>query len=205
MTYLIFGDLHINQNNLKECEIILQEIVELCNKYSVTHIISLGDNFDNNKPTASELNCLGRFIRKLGNRKIILLAAQSHESETLELSSVDIYGILSPNVTIVKEIRDENHLYCGHFSVKESSKNYGAKISIKDLKNYYLLIFLGHLHSFDPNIIHLGSCRFVNFDEAKDKYKLVALITNYNTSQEKVDFIPLKTPIPMVQIELSKE
>jgi len=203
MTYLIFGDLHINQSSLKECNLILREIIELCNKYSVTNIISLGDNFDCLKPSSLELDLFAKFIRDL-NRPITIIAADSHESTTQEESILNHYGILNHNIEIVKEIRDGNHLYCGHFSVKESSKNYGAKISIKDLKNYYLLIFLGHLHSFDPNIIHLGSCRFVNFDEAKDKYKLVALITNYNTSQEKVDFIPLKTPIPMKQFELYK-
>jgi DNA repair exonuclease SbcCD nuclease subunit len=199
MNYLIFGDIHISQSSLKECEIILQEIVELCNKYSITHIISLGDNFDNNKPSASELNCLGKFISKLENRKIILLAAQSHESETLELSSVDIYGILSDNVTVVKEFKDNNHLFCGHFMIKESNKNYGAIFSKEDLKQY-TYCFLGHLHSYQmikPNICHLGSARYVSFDEAQDKHKIVVLITDYGTQAEKVHFLKLNSPIPM--------
>lgn len=204
MNYLIFGDIHISQSSLKECEIIFKEIIGLCEKYSVTYIISLGDNFDNNKPTASELNCLGKFVRDLRNKQIILLAAQSHESETLELSSVDIYGILSPNVKIVKEYKDGNHLYCGHFSIKESVCNYDAKLSKEEFKNY-IYVFLGHIHSYQmikPNICHLGSCRYVNFDEAKDKQKIVALITDYGTETEKVHFMKLKSPIPMIQLEL---
>lgn len=206
MNYLIFGDIHISQSSLKECELIFQEIVGLCNKYSITHLISLGDNFDNNKPTASELNCFGKFIRQLGNRKIILLAAQSHESETLELSSVDIYGILSNNVTVCKEYKDQNHLYCGHFVLTDSNKNYGAKLSKENLKNY-AYVFLGHQHSYQvikPNICHLGSCRWINFDEAKDKHKVVALISDYCGEKEEVHFLGLKSPIPMIEIELGK-
>lgn len=204
MNYLIFGDIHVSQTSLKECQIIFKEIIDLCNKYSVTHVISLGDNFDNNKPTASELNCLGEFIHGLGNRKIILLAAQSHESETTELSSVDIYGILSNNVKVVKEYKDSNHLYCGHFSIRESSKNYDAKLSKEDFKQY-LYVFLGHVHSYQfikPNICHLGSVRYVNFDESEDKAKIIALITDYNTDKEKVNFLKLDSPIKMVEIKL---
>jgi DNA repair exonuclease SbcCD nuclease subunit len=109
-------------------------------------------------------------------------------------------------VSVVKEFKDGNHLYCGHFSLKESSKNYDAKISKTDLKDY-LYVFLGHIHSYElikPNIVHIGSCRYINFDEAKDKQKIVALITDYGTEAEKVHFMKLKSPIPMIQLELSK-
>jgi DNA repair exonuclease SbcCD nuclease subunit len=107
---------------------------------------------------------------------------------------------------IVKEFKDGNHLYCGHFSLKESSKNYDAKLSKEDLKDY-LYVFLGHIHSYElikPNIVHLGSSRYVSFDEAEDKQKIVALITDYGMETEKVHFMKLKSPIPMIQLELSK-
>lgn len=207
MNYLIFGDIHISQTSLKECEIVLQEIVDLCEKYDISHVISLGDNFDNNKPTALELNCLGKFVKNLGNRQIILLAAQSHESETLELSSVDIYGILSDNVKVVKEYKDEDHLYCGHFSLKESSKNYDAKLSKNNLKNY-CYVFLGHIHTYQvikPNVCHLGSARYVDFGEAKDKQKMIAIINNYNTEHEEVHFLGLKSPYPMSELKLHQK
>jgi DNA repair exonuclease SbcCD nuclease subunit len=108
---------------------------------------------------------------------------------------------------VVKEFKDSNHLYCGHYSIKESSSNYDAKISKKDLEQY-LYVFLGHIHSYDlikPNIVHIGSCRYINFDEAKDKHKIVALITDYDTEGEKVHFLKLNTPIPMISLELGKE
>jgi len=205
MNYLIFGDIHVSQSSLKECKIIFKEIIDLCNKYSITHVISLGDNFNNNKPTASELNCLGEFIRGLGSRKIILLAAQSHESETVELSSVDIYGILSDNVKVVKEFKDGNHLYCGHFILSESNVNYGAKLSKEDFKNY-IYCLLGHQHSYQiikPNICHLGSSRYVSFSEANDKHKIVALITSYGEENEQIHFLSLKSPTKMVEFILN--
>jgi DNA repair exonuclease SbcCD nuclease subunit len=110
-------------------------------------------------------------------------------------------------VTVVKEYKDGNHLYCGHFSIKESVNNYDAKLSKEDFVAY-LYVFLGHIHSYQlikPNVVHLGSSRYVSFDEAEDKAKIVALITDYGIETEKVHFMKLKSPIPMIQLELSKE
>lgn len=207
MNILIFGDIHICLSAIKECEEIFNEIINLVSKYNVDRIISLGDNFDNTRPSALELNCLANFIKKLNNKKIILLSAQSHESLTNELSSLDHFGILSNDVEVVKAFIDNKHLFCGHFSIKESLKNYDAKFSKEDLKDY-LYVFLGHIHSYHlikPNIVHLGSCRYINFDESKDKHKIVALITDYGTKEEKVHFLKLTSPIPMIELELREK
>jgi DNA repair exonuclease SbcCD nuclease subunit len=205
MNLLIYSDIHICVSDIEECNSIFNEIIELCNQHNIDDIISLGDNFDNYKPSALELNCLGNFIKQLKNKKIILLSAQSHESETLELSSVDIYGILSDNVQVVKEYQDENYLYCGHFIVKEAKKNFGATKSKNELK--YRYVFLGHQHQHEiikPNICQLGSCRFINFDEAEDNQKIVTIIEDYKGEKERVLFIALKSPIPMISLELNK-
>lgn len=205
MNYLIFGDLHITQNSLKECREILNEILMLCNKYSVTHVIDLGDTYDNLKPTSQELDLFSNFIREL-NRPITIIAANSHESETEQISIINHFGVLNPMVKVVKEIKQGNHLYCGHFFLKESSINYGAKLSKEDLKDY-IYVFLGHQHNYEvikPNICHLGSCRYVNFEEVKNKHKIVALITNYGQESEQVHFLKLKSPIPMISLELDK-
>jgi DNA repair exonuclease SbcCD nuclease subunit len=202
---LIFSDLHITQSSLKECTLILEEIGMLANKYNVDMLINLGDTFDSIKPTSAELDIYATFIRRL-DKKIITLAANSHESETEERSILNHYGILSDNVIVVKEFKDEKHLYCGHFSIKESANNYGATLSKEQFKEY-LYVFLGHVHSYQlikPNILHLGSCRYVDFAEAEDKHKIVALITDYGTESEKVHFLKLNSPIPMIQLELSK-
>jgi len=203
---LIFGDLHISQSSIKECITILEEIGMLANKYNVDTLINLGDTFDNLKPSSLELDVLATFIYRI-NKKIIIIAADSHESETKEKSILNHYGILSDRVTIVKEYKDENHLYCGHLILNESSKNFGAPISKEAFKNY-LYVFLGHQHSYEmikPNCVQLGSCRYVNFDEVQDTCKIVSLITDYGETTEKVHFLKLKSPITMVQLELSKE
>jgi DNA repair exonuclease SbcCD nuclease subunit len=202
---LIFSDLHITQSSLKECVLILEEIGMLANKYNVDTLINLGDTFDSLKPTSTELDVFATFIRRL-NKKLIIIAADSHESETQTISIINHFGILNEMVTVVKEYKDSTHLYCGHFVLTDSNKNYGAKLSKENLKNY-AYVFLGHQHSYQvikPNICHLGSCRWINFDEAKDKHKVVALITDYNGEKEEVHFLGLKNPIPMIELELGQ-
>jgi DNA repair exonuclease SbcCD nuclease subunit len=205
---ILYSDLHITQSSLKECILILEEIGMLANKYNCDTLINIGDTFDSLKPTSAELDIFATFIRRLGNnKKHIIIAADSHESETQTVSIINHFGILNEMVTVVKEYKDSNHLYCGHFSIKESSSNYDAKLSKEDFKKY-LYVFLGHVHSYQlikPNIVHLGSCRYVNFDEAKDKQKIVALITDYGTEKENTHFLKLKSPIPMIQLELQKD
>jgi len=203
---LLFSDLHITQSSLKECILILEEIGSIVTKCNVDTIIDLGDTFNSLKPSSIELDTFATFIRRV-NKKIIILAANSHESETEQQSILNHYGILSNNVQIVKEFKDGNHLYCGHFSIKESINNYDAKFSKEDFKNY-LYVFLGHIHSYQlikPNIIHLGSSRYVSFDEVKDKAKIVALITDYGAETERVHFMKLKSPIPMQELRLSQK
>jgi hypothetical protein len=189
MNYLIFGDLHITQSSLEECEKILNEILMLCNKYSITNVIDLGDTFNNLRPISLELDLFAKFIKNL-NRPITIISADSHESTTKEESILNHYGILSNNVSVVKEYKDTNHMYCGHFILKESNISYGAKLSKEDLKNY-LYVFLGHQHSFQiikPNCVQLGSCRYIDFSEAVDKQKVIAIISDYGLETEQVHF-----------------
>jgi DNA repair exonuclease SbcCD nuclease subunit len=186
--------------------LILEEIGMFVNKYNIDTLINLGDTFDGLKPSSKELDVFATFIRRLGNKQHIILAADSHESTTQEESILNHYGILSDNVKIVKEFKDGNHLYCGHYVIKESKAGYGAKLSKTDLKDY-LYVFLGHQHSYEmikPNICHLGSVRYVDFAEAQDKVKIVALITGYGTDKEEVHFLKLKSPIPMIALKLGK-
>jgi len=203
---LLFSDLHITQSSLKECTLILEEIGMLANKYNCDTLINLGDTFDNLKPSSQELDIFATFIKRLNNKQHIILAADSHESTTQEESIINHFGILNEMVTVVKEFKDENHLYCGHFSIKESISNYDAKRSKEEFTDYQY-VFLGHIHSYElikPNIVHLGSCRYVNFDEAKDQQKIVVIISDYNTEREKVHFMKLKSPIPMISLQLGK-
>ena len=202
--YLFFTDLHISKDSLKECSLILDEILDLCNKFNITHVFNVGDTFDVIKPTSLELTLFADFIKKL-NRPITILIANSHESLSIEDSILNHFALLSDMVTVVKEYTDESHLYLGHFIVNESKQNYGGTKSKTDLVAYKYVI-LGHGHQPEliaPNICQLGSSRYVSFAEANDKEKLVCIINDYKTDAEKVIFQPLKAPYPMKEVLVS--
>jgi DNA repair exonuclease SbcCD nuclease subunit len=200
---LVAGDLHISQDSLEECKAILEEQKQLIRTYDVDTYISTGDNFDTIKPTSQELDLFSSFLKEI-NIPSIIIAAQSHESTSEDDSVLNHFGLLNDRIQIVKEFKDANKLYIGHFIVAESKLNkFGATVSKEALKNYFIAI-LGHGHNFElmpPNIMQLGSSRFVSFDEAILKYKMAALIQNYDT-KPMVQEIALKSPIPMKDIVL---
>lgn len=202
MNLLIFSDLHINSKWLKECSLILDEILELKEKFNISEILDLGDTFDSTHLDSDCLDLFSNFIKK-ANCPIKIIAADSHESTTHEASIVNHFSILNDNVKVYKEYTDGNHLFAGHFILKECSKNYyGGTHSIKELKKYKYK-FLGHGHVFEiiaPNGCQLGSSRAVHFDEAIDPIKRIAIIENYKTPEEKVKFVTLKAYFPMLDI-----
>ena len=202
---LLFSDLHITQTSLQECKEILDEILSLCDTYQITQVINLGDTFDSLKPSSVELDLFASFIKEL-NRFLIVIAADSHESANHTDSILNHYSILTEKMSVVKSYEVEEKLFCGHLIVKEAQKNFGANISKEAFKKYFQ-VFLGHQHRYEvikPNICQLGSVRFVNFDEAEDKRKVVAILQDFGTEEQKTLFVPLKSPIPMVQFELNK-
>lgn len=200
---LFFSDLHLTQCSLKECALILEEIGSIAKQYDCNRLFNLGDTFDSLHPTSAELDLFATFIKRL-NKQMIIIAAQSHESETSIDNIVNHYGILSDNIEVVKEYINDNDLYLGHFGITECPNNYGTTISQKDLE-YYRMVFLGHIHSFYQvkNITGLGSVRYVSFSEVNDK-KVVAVITDYKGLNEKLEFVELKSPIPMKQLEIGQ-
>lgn len=204
---LIAGDLHIDLQSLEECSLILNEQKELIKKYKVDTYISTGDNFEFAKPTSKELNLFSSFLKEIKIPSIII-AAQSHESTTPEDTVLTHFGILSNTITVVKEYYDENKLFVGHFIVSESRLNkFGATISKNQLKKFRHVV-LGHGHHFElikPNVCQLGSSRWVDFGEAQDKQKVALLIENYNSDNPMCSFIALKSPYPMIDIELEQK
>lgn len=205
---LIFSDTHIDKENLSECKSIFEEIGTIAKANDVDTIIDTGDTFDILKPGSEELDLFSSWIADLKPKynvnKLIVIAADSHESETKSISIINHFCILTSTVSVYKEFTDGKNLYCGHFGITECPMNYGAKISQKDLAQYKY-VFLGHIHSFYQvkNIIGLGSVRYVSFSEWQDK-KVVAVITDYKGSNEKLEFIELKSPIPMKQLEIGQ-
>lgn len=201
---LLFSDIHINIKELDECRLVLDEIRSLCNRYTVDTVFNLGDTFDKINPESECLDLFSGFVQDL-QRPIWIIAANSHESSTETESVLNHFGILNGNAGIIKEFKDEDFMYCGHFSLKESCINFDAKLSRSDLENYKY-VFLGHVHNYQiikPNIAHLGSCRYVDFAESEDKAKIVCLIEKYKTEKQKVHFLRLSSPYSMRDITVT--
>lgn len=198
---LIFSDIHIDKKSLEECKIILEEIKTLCITNNINRVISLGDNFDRLYPEPECQDLFSQFIKDL-DRELIIIVADSHESETKKESILNHYSILYGKVKTAKSYIDDN-MFFGHFAVKESRKGFGSKVSTEDLKQYRK-VFLGHVHSFERfgEIYQLGSSRFVNFDEKDDK-KVVAIIKDFGDQKETLNFIELETPYTMKQFDIN--
>jgi len=113
---------------------------------------------------------------------------------------------LADTINVVKEYHDENKLYVGHFIMNQSSKNFGGTVDSKTLKQYrYVILGHGHNHEMSKeNWCQLGSIRYVDFGEDPKIPKVVAVCQGYETDRPKWLWIPLKTPYPMINIELGQ-
>jgi DNA repair exonuclease SbcCD nuclease subunit len=205
MNLMFFGDIHCEEKSIPEIESIFSEILTIKDTQEVDGVIITGDSFDNVKPSPDELDCLASFLKKL-NCPIQIIVAKSHESISETESVINHFGLLNNKISVCTEYQDEKYLYVGHFTLAESKYNYGSTISKKQFAQYKHVI-LGHQHSFQeikPNIIHIGSIRYIDFAEAQDKEKFCLIIKNYRTIGQTLAFIPLKSLIPMISLELGK-
>lgn len=205
MNLLIVSDFHIQEKDIKEIESVFNEICIIKNNNKVDKLIIAGDTFDKVNPTPTELDCFSKFVKAI-NLPIILLAAQSHESISNSISVINHFGILKETISVVKEYIDGKHLFVGHFTLAESKYHYGSKVSKKSLEKYKYVV-LGHQHSLqiiEPNICHIGAIRYIDFAESEDDNKTVLLITDYKTVNQSIKIIPLVSPIPMIDLELSQ-
>jgi DNA repair exonuclease SbcCD nuclease subunit len=205
MNLMFASDFHILESELLEINEIFAELLILKDKYSINKIIIPGDSFDSIKPTSKELDCLSNFFKNL-NIPIILIAANSHESTTPEDSVVNHFGLLNEKIYVCKEYIDEERLFVGHFGVKESTLGYGGTVSKTDLRKYKNVV-LGHFHNHEiikPNIMQLGSIRYVDFGEDKNIKKRIAICLNYGETDQKWLILALNSPYSMIDIELTK-
>lgn len=205
MNILFFTDLHIDKYSLEECSNVLKEILSISERYKIDKVFNAGDTFDSLHPSSEEFDLFADFIVKL-NKEIVIIAADSHESESRKNSLVNHFSLLNNKVTICKQYEDLNNLYVGHFIVNESKNNYGGTVSKAELSKYKYVV-LGHGHRpeiIQPNITQLGSCRYVDFAESEDYNKHVLLIENYASKDEKCTFLPLSSYYPMNDVYFSK-
>ena len=195
MKYIVFSDPHITDSSIQELEEIFTEI----SSTGGDSLICLGDYYDKLKPSPKEIlfgtEWAYKFKQKF-NQVVFIKGNLGNHGNCGEFTNLDYLQFLG--ITLLDTYTLENKVHFIHAMANKSKTCYDIfHIKVSDLIPYtYTLI--GHQHMFqdiEANIVHLGSCRWVNMGEACDKEKYIATIEN-----DKVSFIPLKTPIKIIEV-----
>ena len=193
---LIIADPHIVELALLELEGIFNEIYQ----QEADKLIILGDYYNSKKPNAKEILFGTKWAVKFKEKYKNVIFLRGNHDRTQDVSAIDYLQYFG--ISIVDERVDEYNNYFGHFMVEGSKFEYGTyKYTIKQLAHYNM-VFLGHQHSFQAitqRMWHISSVRFVGFNEVCDKSKYILKLG------EKPEFIPLKSPIPMVDVKTVNE
>jgi len=205
MKIMIASDFHIEESSFGEIDFIFEELIALKEKENIDELYLLGDIFDKIYPSPLEMDCFASFIKKIDLPTTIVIA-KSHESESAVSSVLNHFGILKDNIKtyfewIEVEPQTNYKMGLGHFCIKESLCGFNETRSIKDFVGLRLVV-AGHQHVMQvvgDFFYHIGSVRYVNFDEVRDKCKYVGILT-LSSSIRDFSLKPLKTPFPMVDI-----
>ena len=175
MKTLIVGDLHINERAMPEIEEIFdKDILSI----EADKFIQLGDWFDKNLPSPAELKFSSELVLKIKQHyKEVIILSGTGEHDILRNTSA-IEHLASLGVDTIKGDLTYNNLLFGHWMLNESKMAFGTgKCGKKDVEKYDY-VFLGHQHSpeyIPENIFHVGSIRYVSFNEVNDKKRVMML------------------------------
>lgn len=196
MKTLIVGDLHINERSIPEIEEIFEKDIF---PIKADRIIQLGDFFDRNMPSPLEEKFACELVLKMKKyyKEVIILSGNGEHDVVRNTSIIEHFASLGVK-TVVGDFIEGINLFCGHFMMYESNLAFGSgRMGIGDLAKYDK-VFLGHQHSpqeiVKNNIYHVGSVRYVSFNEVNDKKHVVLL------EDGKMSFIALKNCIPMLDV-----
>jgi len=199
MNKFIFTDWHIKEKDLQECQLIADELLCLIKEFSINEVCNIGDSFHVIKPSNLELDFFANFLQSLPV-PMKMIVASSHESVSENNHILNHFSILHNKIELYPTDWTDGNLLLGHYICAEALKGFHSSITKKGLMDRSKLALLGHQHTFEelePNRVYqLGSCRSVNFDESGEKKK-IAIIINYGTKNQKLEFIPLSSPYPM--------
>lgn len=187
------GDLHYTSNSYQECHDILEEICEhKRNRYPDTEsvIVFLGDVCDRNKLNAIEifqLTSLMSKVRETFEHRIIIEGNHDQLDKDFAVTTYLKYA----GFQIWKDdVLWNNNILLGHYFIDKSNSSFGSyRHTLAELKKEkFKYCLLGHQHDYqkiysDNNkiIIHLGSSRWVHFNEVSDK-KYFACLFHDNLS-----------------------
>lgn len=190
MKTLLFTDPHIKENALEELGKIFQEICS----YKADRLIMLGDYFNNNKSTPSEIYFGAYWAKKFTKHFKEVVFIKGNHDVLRKNSAVDFMSLFG--IEVVDTYVDEDNNFYGHFMLQESPNNYESNKSLADYKQYNN-IFLGHEHTpFQyKNMYHIGSCRFCHFNETSTECKYVYIING-----DSIKYYNIGTAILMLDV-----
>ena len=199
MRTLIFTDPHIDEKSQEELANIFAELIT----YKADKLVMVGDYYNKSNPSTKDILFGTCWIQcfKQCFKEIIFI--RGNHDKIQDISAIDYLQYLG--VKIVDEYIDEENNYFGHFMTNKSKFEYGTYYkTVKELKRYNYVI-LGHQHSFqflnkEKNILHLGSCRFVNFNELDESNKYLAILED-----NQLNIKTLTSVYPMIQVTSSGE
>lgn len=196
---IIIGDLHINEEAIPELGTIFKEDIF---PIRAERIIQVGDFFENHRPTPKEQIFACDLIKQMTilYDEVIILSGNGIHDLLNGSSAIEHFQYLSGSIKVVKGDYVIDDILFGHWMTNVSILEYGtAKHTIKELKEKnYDYIFLGHQHSpqeLADSIFHIGSVRWVGWNEVVDEEKHIALL-----DKNGLKFIPLKHGIPMIDV-----
>lgn len=207
--YAFLGDVHEEEDHLKEITSIIEEVCEISLSYGVSHFFQLGDLCQKNRLEALELYYLLGHISKCKKTfKLVSLIEGNHDKKDNEISIISFLKWLGIKVYSDEYLLETpfGNLFLGHFFVDKSKDAFGThhKYTVENLKNKYSFKYglLGHQHDYQQidNIYHIGSARYVSFGENGNIKKKMAI-----WNKDGLKFIDLKSPIPIFNVSTIKE
>lgn len=200
---IIFTDPHIEEKYLDELE---QIFVEIFNRgASGEEMVMIGDYYERAKLTPKELFFGTYWGYKFAKKFKTTFVIGNHGMAGGE--SIIKY-LKFVGVNVVPEYLVEvggKKVYFGHFMTNKSIFEYGSsKVTVTELEKKADYVLLGHQHNpqeISKRVFHLGSCRYVNFNEVIDKEKHYALIDDFGN----LTFEKIKSATPMIDVLSSDE
>jgi len=197
MQQIVFTDSHIQEDCLEELDKVFSEILTYSKGKPV--LVCVGDYYEKKNPTPREIDFGTKWVIKFKQAfKNFIMVTGNHPDIDGKISTVSYMSYLG--IEVVPDLTLDGVHYA-HYMVKESLCGFNESREGSQLATNYALSILGHQHTpqiitiGSSRIIHLGSCRYVDFGEAQDKSKFIAVINNGQFQE-----IALKSVRPMIDV-----
>ena len=202
---LVIGDVHTEESSFAELDSIFSEIVGAVR--DVDQVWFLGDIFDHKHPSPAEYNFVTKWLTTFQKLGEVTVVTGNHDAINFDYTAMDYskhIGIKIYNDQATMLVANKT-VYLGHHATDQGDKFVrDDKHKVSELKKFDLAL-LGHLHNFHklaPNVIHLGSIRRCTFGEVDYPPPCYAII---EAETLKIDYRPIKTFIPMIDVFSVKE